>query len=60
MNALHYMWFKYLQLCLDLESINYGVPKRGGRGKIISSTKVKVSKDIYKDWDLERGQKIQF
>jgi len=24
---LHYMWFKYLQLCLDLERINYGVPK---------------------------------
>ena len=29
---IHYMWFKYLQLCLDLESINYSIPKRGGRG----------------------------
>ena len=52
--CIHYMWFNYLQLCLDLESINHSVPKRGGRGKIISTTKVKVSKSIYKDWDLEK------
>ena len=50
---IHYMWFKYLQLCLDLESIDYSIPKRGGRGKTISSTKVKGSKDIYRNWDLE-------
>jgi hypothetical protein len=57
---LHYMWFKYLQLCLDLERINYGVPKRGGRGKIISTTKVKVSKDIYRKWDLTEVKKSSF
>jgi len=57
---LHYMWFKYLQLCLDLERINYGVPKRGGRGKIISTTKVKVSKSIYRKWDLEKVKKSSF
>ena len=57
---IHYMWFKYLQLCLDLESINYSIPKRGGRGKTISSTKVKVSKDIYKDWGLEKVKKSSF
>ena len=57
---IHYMWFNYLQLCLDLERINYGVPKRGGRGKIISSTKVEVSKDIYRDWDLEKVKKSSF
>ena len=57
---LHYMWFKYLQLCLVLERINYGVPKRGGRGKIISTTKVKVSKDIYRKWDLEELKKSSF
>ena len=56
----HYMWFKYLQLCLDLESINHSIPKRGGRGKIISTTKVEVSKDIYKDWDLEKVKKSSF
>ena len=57
---LHYMWFNYLQLCLDLERINYGVPKRGGRGKIISTTKVKVSKSIYRKWDLEKVKKSSF
>ena len=57
---IHYMWFKYLQLCINLEEINYSVPKRGGRGKIISSTKVKVSKDIYRDWDLEKVKKSSF
>ena len=57
---LHYMWFKYLQLCLDLERINYGVPKRGGRGKIISTTKVKVSKSIYRKWDLDKVKKSSF
>ena len=57
---IHYMWFKYLQLCLDLESINHSIPKRGGRGKTISSTKVEVSKDIYKDWDLEKVKKSSF
>ena len=57
---IHYMWFNYLQLCLDLERINYGVPKRGGRGKIISSTKVEVSKSIYRDWDLEKVKKSSF
>ena len=56
----HYMWFNYLQLCLNLEEINYSVPKRGGRGKIISTTKVKVSKDIYKKWDLEELKKSSF
>ena len=57
---IHYMWFNYLQLCLDLERINYGVPKRGGRGKIVSTTEVKVSKDIYRKWDLEKVKKSSF
>ena len=57
---IHYMWFKYLQLCLDLESIDYSIPKRGGRGKVISSTKVKVSKSIYRKWDLENVKKSSF
>ena len=57
---IHYMWFKYLQLCINLEEINYSIPKRGGRGKIISSTKVEVSKDIYRKWDLEELKKSSF
>ena len=57
---IHYMWFKYLQLCINLEEINYSIPKRGGRGKIISTTKVKVSKSIYRKWDLEKVKKSSF
>ena len=57
---LHYMWFKYLQLCLDLERIDFGIDKMGGRGKIISTTKVKVSKSIYRKWDLEKVKKSSF
>jgi len=57
---IHYMWFKYLQLCINLEEINYSIPKRGGRGKTISSTKVEVSKDIYSKWDLEKVKKSSF
>ena len=34
---IHYIWFHYLQLCLNLEEIKYSVPKRGGGGKIIST-----------------------
>ena len=57
---IHYMWFNYLQLCLNLEEIKYSVPKRGGRGKIISTTKVQVSKSIYRKWDLEELKKSSF
>ena len=57
---IYYMWFYYLQLCLDLERIGYEAPKRGGRGKIISTTKVKVSRTIYRDWDLEELKDLRF
>ena len=57
---LHYMWFNYLQLCLNLEEIKYSVPKRGGRGKIISTTTGKVSKSIYRKWDLVNLKKSSF
>ena len=57
---IYYMWFNYLQLCLDLERIGYEVPKRGGRGKIISTNKVTVSRTIYKDWDLEGLKDLRF
>ena len=57
---IHYMWFNYLQLCINLEEIKHSIPKRGGRGKIISSTKVKVSKSIYRKWDLEKVKKSSF
>ena len=54
------MWFNYLKLCLDLERIGYEVPRRGGRGKFISTSKVKVSRIVYKDWDLEELKDLRF
>ena len=49
---IHYMWFHYLKLCLNLEEINYSVKKKGARGKVLGKTGVKVNKHIYKNWDL--------
>ena len=49
---IHYMWFNYLKLCLNLEEINYSVKKKGARGKVLAKTEVKVNKLIYKNWDL--------
>ncbi len=49
---IHYIWFHYLKLCLNLEGIEHFIEKKGRGGKVISKTKVKVSKTIYKKWDL--------
>ena len=49
---IHYMWFNYLKLCLNLEEINYSVKKKGARGKVLAKTEVKVNKHIYTNWDL--------
>ena len=49
---IHYLWFHYLKLCLNLEGIEHSIEKKGRGGKVISKTKVKVSKTIYKKWDL--------
>ena len=49
---IHYLWFNYLKLCLNLEGIKHSIEKKGRGGKVISETEVKVSKTIYKKWDL--------
>ena len=50
---IHYLWFHYLKLCLNLEQVNYYVEKKGYGGiKVISKTKIKVSKRRYKKWGL--------
>ena len=51
---IHYLWFHYLKLCLNLEGIKHSIEKRGRGGKVISKTEVKVSKTIYKKWDLKK------
>lgn len=58
---IHYLWFHYLKLCLNLEELNYYVENRGGgRGKVISKTKVKVKKTIYKKWSLKELYSMTF
>jgi len=50
---IHYLWFHYLKLCLNLEGLNYYVEKKGAGGKkVISKTKIRVSKTKYKKWGL--------
>ncbi len=57
---IHYLWFHYLKLCLNLEGIKHSIEKRGRGGKVISKTKVKVSKTIYKKWDLNEVSNMTF
>ena len=59
---IHYIWFHYLKLCLNLEGLNYYVEKKGSGGiKVISKTKIRVSKTKYKKWALNEisGMKFQ-
>ena len=57
---IHYIWFHYLQLCLNLEGIEHSIEKKGRGGKVISKTRVKVSKTIYKKWDLNELSNMTF
>jgi hypothetical protein len=57
---IHYIWFHYLQLCLNLEDIKHSIEKKGRGGKVISKTRVKVSKTIYKKWDLDEVSNMTF
>ena len=58
---IHFMWFHFLRLCLELEGMNYFFQKRGAKGKIIGKgKKVTVKKKIYKDWDLDGIMSLKF
>ena len=58
---LHYLWFHYLKLCLNLEQLNYYVEKKGSGGiKVISKTKIRVSKTKYKKWGLNEIGGMKF
>ena len=58
---IHYLWFHYLKLCLNLEELNYYVEKKGSRGsKVISKTKIRVSKTKYKKWGLNDISGMKF
>ena len=57
---IHYLWFHYLKLCLNLEDIKHSIEKKGRGGKVISKTRVKVSKTIYRKWDLDEVSNMTF
>jgi len=57
---IYYMHFKYLQLCLNLEEINYSVKKKGAKGKVLGEIFVKVNRKIYKDWNLNSLHEMSF
>ena len=57
---IYYMWFHYLKLCINLEDIKHTIEKRGRGGTILSKTKVRVSKSIYRKWDLQEVRTSSF
>ena len=57
---IHYMWFHFLQLCLELERLGYAVEKKGSERRVISSTPVRVDRNVYRDWDLDSLEGIKF
>ena len=57
---IYYLWFNYLKLCLNLEDIKHTIEKKGRGGTILSKTRVKVSKTIYKKWDLQDLSNMNF
>ena len=58
---IHYLWFHFLKLCLNLEQLNYYVEKKGSGGsKVISKTKIRVSKTKNKKWGLNEIGDMKF
>ena len=52
---IYYLWFHFLKLCLELESVGHIFEKRVGGGKVIlgEGKLVKVNRDEYVGWDLD-------
>ena len=59
---IYYLWFHFLKLCLELESIGNIFEKRVGGGKVIleEGKLVKVNRDEYVGWDLENLKGMKF
>ena len=59
---IHYLWFHFLKLCLELESIGHVFEKKVGGGKIIQGKEkpVRVNRDVYVGWDIENLRGIKF
>ena len=59
---IYYLWFHFLKLCLELESIGHIFEKRVGGGKVIlgEGKLVKVNRDDYVGWDLDNLMSMKF
>ena len=59
---IYYLWFHFLKLCLELESIGNIFEKRVGGGKVIlgEGKLVKVNRDEYVGWDLDNLMSMKF
>ena len=59
---IYYLWFHFLKLCLELESIGHIFEKRVGGGKVILGERklVKVNRDEYIGWDLDNLMSMKF
>ena len=59
---IYYLWFDFLKLCLELESIGHIFEKRVGGGKVIlgEGKLVKVNRDEYVGWDLDNLMSMKF
>ena len=59
---IYYLWFHFLKLCLELESIDHIFEKRVGGGKVIlgEGKLVKVNRDEYVGWDLDNLISMKF
>ena len=59
---IYYLWFHFLKLCLELESIGHIFKMRVGGGKVIlgEGKLVKVNRDEYVGWDLDNLMSMKF
>ena len=59
---IYYLWFHFLKLCLELESIGHIFEKRVGGCKVIlgEGKLVKVNRDEYVGWDLDNLMSMKF
>ena len=59
---IYYLWFHFLKLCLELESIGHIFKKRVGGGKVIlgEGKLVKVNRDEYVGLDLDNLMSMKF
>ena len=59
---IYYLWFHFLKLCLELESIGHIFEKRVAGCKVILGERklVKVNMDEYVGWDLDNLMSMKF